>query len=78
MPKAFLFDVGNVIISFDFTITARKLAPRCEITPEEAFRRVAVLTDRLECGELTAEAFIDEAINRIGFEHGQSMRGDSI
>ncbi len=72
MPKAFLFDVGNVIIGFDFTITAGKLAPRCDVSPEEAFRRVALLTDRLECGQLTADEFIREAIERIGFKGSPS------
>ena len=72
MPKAFLFDVGNVIISFDFTITTRKLAPLCDVTPEEAFRRVALLTDQLECGNLTTEAFLNEAITRIGFQGSPS------
>ncbi|MDF1739393.1 MAG: HAD family phosphatase [Verrucomicrobiales bacterium] len=68
MPKAFLFDVGNVIISFDFTITAQKLAPQCDVSPEEAFRRVALLTDRLESGHITAEEFIETAIERIGYK----------
>lgn len=68
MPKAFLFDVGNVIISFDFKITAQKLAPRCDISPGEAFRRVALLTDRLESGQITAEEFIESASARIGFK----------
>jgi HAD superfamily hydrolase (TIGR01509 family) len=68
MPKAFLFDIGNVIIRFDFTITAQKLASRCDVSPEEAFSRVAQLTDRLESGQLSAEAFIAEASDRIGFQ----------
>lgn len=68
MPKAFLFDIGNVIIGFDFTITAQKLASKCDVSPDEAFRRVAQLTDRLECGQLSAETFIAEASDRIGFQ----------
>lgn len=68
MQKAFLFDVGNVIIGFDFTITAKKLAPQCDITPEEAFRRVAQLTDRLESGQLSTDDFLEEAVTRIGFK----------
>jgi len=68
MPKAFLFDIGNVIIGFDFTITARKLASKCTASPEEALRSVAQLTDRLECGQLSTEGFIAEASARIGFQ----------
>lgn len=36
-----LFDLGNVIINFDFALATRRLAPLCNLTQEELFRRIA-------------------------------------
>ena len=35
MPDAYLFDIGNVIITFDFLKAAKKLAPHTPVTAEE-------------------------------------------
>lgn len=67
MVSAFLFDIGNVIIHFDFGKAAHRLAPLCDVAPEEALRRVSALTPPLERGELTPEEFVSEASDRIGF-----------
>lgn len=67
LPEAFLFDVGNVIIFFDFTKAAVRIAPHCEISPEEALAKVSPLTDELETGLLSADEFITEAIRRTGY-----------
>ncbi|MEM9016734.1 MAG: HAD family phosphatase [Verrucomicrobiota bacterium] len=67
MAGAFLFDIGNVIISFDFGIAARKLSPQCEVSPEKALSLVSELTPVLERGEMTVEVFLEEAIARVGF-----------
>lgn len=67
MVSAFLFDIGNVIIHFDFSKAARRLAPFCTVGPETALERVASLTDPLERGELSVEEFVSEASKRIGF-----------
>lgn len=72
MPKAFLFDVGNVIIGFDFSITARKLARQCEVSPEDALKLVAPLTDQLESGHMSADEFLEEAGNRIQYRGTRS------
>jgi len=67
MISAFLFDIGNVIIHFDFSKAAHRIAPSCEVAPEEALERVATLTPPLERGELTVDEFVAEASSRIGF-----------
>ena len=36
-----LFDLGNVILDFDFSLATRRLAPLCNLTQEEVFRRIA-------------------------------------
>ncbi len=69
MPKAFLFDVGNVIISFDFTITAQKLAPRCDVSPEGAFSRIYLDEQPVDAGNYVAGALALESsdMNTAGF-----------
>lgn len=36
-----LFDLGNVILNFDFSAATRRLAPLCHLTSEEVFQRMA-------------------------------------
>lgn len=67
MPDAYLFDIGNVIIRFDFTISARKLAARSNATAEEIIERVGPLTIDLELGKVDPESFVAEASRRIGY-----------
>jgi glucose-1-phosphatase len=67
MPSAYLFDIGNVILRFDFLKAARKLAPHTSVTAEELLARVAPLTVSLELGRLSAEAFIEAASEETGY-----------
>lgn len=67
MPDAYLFDIGNVIITFDFSKAARKLAPYSTVPADEALPLVAPLTVELELGHLTPEEFIAAASQQIGF-----------
>ena len=66
-PLAFLFDIGNVILPFDFTISARRLAELSHATAEEIFERLAPLLVPLETGTLAPDPFIAEASQRIGY-----------
>lgn len=68
MPEAYLFDIGNVIIAFDFRKASERLAPYCLVSPEEALRVVVGLSPELERGVLTPEVFIDECTTAIGFD----------
>ena len=36
-----LFDLGNVILNFDFTVATQRLAPLCNLTPDEIYQRMA-------------------------------------
>jgi HAD superfamily hydrolase (TIGR01509 family) len=67
MPDYYLFDIGNVIISVDFTIAARKIAALATVAPEELPAVVSPLTIDLELGNITPEAFITAASERIGY-----------
>ncbi len=67
MPDAYLFDIGNVIITFDFSKAARKLAAHSGLAAEHALPLVAPLTVDLELGRLTPDEFIKAASELIGF-----------
>ena len=67
MPDAYLFDIGNVIITFDFGKAARRLASHSGVAAEKALPIVAPLTVELELGRLTPEEFIEAASAAIGF-----------
>jgi len=67
MPDAYLFDIGNVIITFDFRISARNLARDAAVSAEEILALVSPLTIALELGHLSPADFIAEASARIGY-----------
>jgi putative hydrolase of the HAD superfamily len=67
MPDAFLFDIGNVIITFDFRISAEKLAEDSAVPADEILPLVSPLATELELGRLSPEQFIAGASARIGY-----------
>lgn len=67
MPDAYLFDIGNVIITFDFSISARKIAAHSRVPAEELLALVTPLTIDLELGSISPDEFIAAASERIGY-----------
>jgi glucose-1-phosphatase len=67
MPDAYLFDIGNVIITFDFSKATRKLAAFSSASAEEALPLVAPLTVELELGTIRPDEFIAAASEKIGY-----------
>jgi len=65
----FLFDIGNVLVTFDFNIAARAYQ-KSSTTEYDPIDILIPLRDRLEVGEMTAEEFVAEGIERIGFQDG--------
>lgn len=62
VPQAVIFDLGKVLLDFDYSIAARALCPGSAFEPEE-FKRVvdqSPLLHRFESGELTNEEFYFE------------------
>lgn len=59
MIKAVIFDLGGVIVPFDFTIGYMQLEPLCEIPAEEIPVRIAEtgLVRELESGHISADGF---------------------
>jgi len=60
--KTILFDIGNVLVPFDFKLGYARIAPLCGCAPEEIPRRIRAtgLVPRFEIGEVPAERFVAE------------------
>ncbi|MCX6624445.1 MAG: HAD family phosphatase [Acidobacteria bacterium] len=64
MLKALIFDLGNVILAFDFKRSYRALSAVCGYSPEQMPERLRAtdLVTRYESGAVTSEAFFDELV----------------
>lgn len=68
-PKAVIFDLGKVLVDFDYSIAARRIAARGKITVVEIaqFINQASLFNRYESGAITTQQFFDEICQVTGF-----------
>ena len=68
MPSpALLLDIGNVIVHFDFTTAAERLAGSSNATTEDVLKRLTPFKDALESGQISDEDFVSQSIERIQF-----------
>lgn len=64
---ALLFDIGNVLVRFDFTVAAQRLAANSDASTEEVLALLSPFKDELESGRISDDDFIAQSIARIGF-----------
>ena len=67
--KAFLIDIGNVLLRFDFTPAAQGLSLKSDASTEEVLTLLSPFKDDLESGRISDEDFVQQSIAKIGF-HG--------
>ena len=69
--KIVVFDLGKVMVDFDYSIAARKIAARSTMPPGEinAYIGSSGLTVKYELGAITRREFFEQARQAIGF-HG--------
>lgn len=69
MVKAVVFDLGKVLVDFDYSIAARRLAARAQMSLEEiqSFIASSPLFAQLERGLLTTEQFYNGICAATGF-----------
>lgn len=67
-PQAFLFDIGNVLVTFDFEPALAAARRRSRRPTLEGFREIERLKRQLESGAMADQPFIEEAMEAIGFE----------
>ena len=72
MIKAILFDLGNVIVPFDFKRAYTRMAQYCSCEPEDVPGRIRAtgLVAPFERGEIEAERFVSDLAAAMGFEIG--------
>jgi putative hydrolase of the HAD superfamily len=68
MIRAFLFDIGNVLVRFDFTRALRAIAPLSSFTDEaDALSRLDAVKLAYEDGRMSRADFLREAFTVLGY-----------
>ncbi|HEV2695126.1 MAG TPA: HAD family phosphatase [Verrucomicrobiae bacterium] len=64
-----IFDLGKVLVDFDYSIAARKIAARSTRSPQDlhAFLGASPLLIGYETGDLTREVFFEAIRENVGF-----------
>jgi glucose-1-phosphatase len=70
IPKAAVFDLGKVLVDFDYSIAARRIAARGKMTVLEiaAYINRSPLFVEYESGRVTTQQFFDEIRRVTGFQ----------
>jgi putative hydrolase of the HAD superfamily len=68
--KTVIFDLGRVIVPFDFKRGYARLSPLCGIPAAEIPARIATtkLVERFECGGVAPRDFVHQLSAHLGFE----------
>lgn len=68
MPSpALLFDIGNVLVRFDFTVAAQRFAALSEATTAQALALLSPFKEDLESGRISDDEFVATSMALIGF-----------
>ena len=70
-PKAVVFDLGKVLLDFDYGKLARNMKQHCTVSVEELISALnqSELLHRYETGLLTSQAFFEEVKRLSRFQH---------
>ena len=68
-PTTVIFDLGKVLLDFDYSITARALADQCDVSAEELRQHIdqSPLLLRYESGDMTTEEFYETVRKAAGY-----------
>lgn len=67
MIRNYLFDIGNVILKFDFGLAASRIADASEVEEAEIIPLLTPMHVDLETGKLPPEAFLENAAEATGY-----------
>jgi HAD superfamily hydrolase (TIGR01509 family) len=67
MLEAIIFDIGNVLLSFDFGRTFRRLAPQCGVSTSEVLSVLNRLKNPFESGRLGVDDFLKQVTSELGY-----------
>jgi glucose-1-phosphatase len=68
--RVVLFDLGKVLVDFDWNVAARNIAPRSKYSPPELLERMmrSPLLPRYELGRITSRGFFEEVRKAIDYQ----------
>ncbi len=69
-PRAVIFDLGKVLLDFDYQIALRRFLPRCRVDAAELYRRLledSLLVD-YETGRLSTREFVARLTAATGYQ----------
>lgn len=69
MIRAVFFDLGKVLLDFDWEVVCKDATTWCDTDPVQMIRWIATSpqTHEYECGRLTSHQFFDHARTALGF-----------
>jgi len=69
MKSVVVFDLGKVLVDFDYSIAARKIAARSSMSLDDINRYIGTsdITVKYELGQVTRREFFEQAQQVIGF-----------
>ncbi|MCB1209349.1 MAG: HAD family phosphatase [Verrucomicrobiales bacterium] len=68
LPRpSILCDIGNVLVHFDFSVAAQRLAAQSDVPADRILRLLDEAKEELESGKITGDAFITRSIKESGF-----------
>ena len=78
VPSVVVFDLGKVLVDFDYGIAARKIAHGCgkDIADVEKVIDQSPLLYRFETGLMTNEEFYQEICRHTGFNDPSKLSAD--
>ena len=68
MIRAVFFDLGKVLLDFDWEVVCKDATTWCDTDPVQMIRWIATSpqTHEYECGRLTSHQFFDHARTALG------------
>lgn len=73
MISAFLFDIGNVLLRFDFSLALDKVAAECEVRdPVEVLARIDQIKSGYEDGQIDRASFLRAAFDVIRYRGSEA------
>ncbi len=73
MIRAFLFDIGNVLVHFDFSRALRAVAALSDVADEaEALQKMDAVKLEYEDGQITRAQFLHEAFRILGYRGSEA------
>jgi glucose-1-phosphatase len=65
--EAVIFDIGNVLVPFDWQLAEKQIRVRTRNDTEEARKEFFLLRERFELGQVSRELFLQSAIRILDF-----------